>query len=102
MHFSMDVETDGSASPATDRLLVLDEPTVFLAHDEVEQLYRLIRNLVRQQPSRASVLFVSHDLDEVKTYVQNLFYGAALVVAVVFSQAARRRRLRRAAASLVK
>jgi ribose transport system ATP-binding protein len=66
MHFSMDVETDGSASPATDRLLVLDEPTVFLAHDEVEQLYRLIRNLVRQQSSRASVLFVSHDLDEVK------------------------------------
>jgi ribose transport system ATP-binding protein len=66
MHFSMDVETDGSASPATDRLLVLDEPTVFLAHDEVEQLYRLIRNLVCQQSSRASVLFVSHDLDEVK------------------------------------
>jgi len=66
MHFSMDVETDGSASLATDRLLVLDEPTVFLAHDEVEQLYRLIRNLVRQRSSRASVLFVSHDLDEVK------------------------------------
>jgi hypothetical protein len=34
--------------------------------------------------------------------VQNLFYGAALVVAVVFSQMARRRRLRRASASLVK
>lgn len=66
MHFSMDAETDGSTSPATDRLLVLDEPTVFLAHDEVEQLYQLIRNLVRQQSPRASVLFVSHDLDEVK------------------------------------
>jgi ribose transport system ATP-binding protein len=66
MHFSMDVETDGSASPAAGRLLVLDEPTVFLAHDEVERLYRLIRNLVCQQSSRASVLFVSHDLDEVK------------------------------------
>jgi ribose transport system permease protein len=37
-----------------------------------------------------------------QTYVQNLFYGAALVVAVVFSQLARRRRLRRASASLVK
>jgi ribose transport system permease protein len=36
-----------------------------------------------------------------QTYVQNLFYGAALVVAVVFSQLARRR-LRRASASFVK
>jgi ribose transport system permease protein len=37
-----------------------------------------------------------------QTYVQDLFYGGALVVAVVFSQAARRRRLRRAAGSLSK
>jgi ribose transport system permease protein len=37
-----------------------------------------------------------------QTYVQNLFYGAALVVAVVFSQAARRRRLRRAAGAVSK
>jgi ribose transport system ATP-binding protein len=66
MHFSMDVEKDGNISQARDRLLVLDEPTVFLGRDEVEQLYRLIRNLVRQQSPRASVLFVSHDLDEVK------------------------------------
>jgi ribose transport system permease protein len=34
-----------------------------------------------------------------QTYVQNLFYGAALVGAVVFSQLTRRRRLRRASAS---
>jgi ribose transport system ATP-binding protein len=66
MHFSMDVETHGAFSRATDRLLVLDEPTVFLAHDEVERLYQLIRNLVRRTSPRASVLFVSHDLDEVK------------------------------------
>jgi ribose transport system ATP-binding protein len=39
---------------------------VFLGRDEVEKLYRLIRNLVRQQAPRAGVLFVSHDLDEVK------------------------------------
>jgi ribose transport system permease protein len=37
-----------------------------------------------------------------QTYVQNLFYGGALVGAVVFSQLARRRRLRRASASLAK
>jgi ribose transport system ATP-binding protein len=66
VHFSMDVEKDGNISQADDRLLVLDEPTVFLGRGEVEQLYRLIRSLVRQQSPRASVLFVSHDLDEVK------------------------------------
>jgi ribose transport system permease protein len=37
-----------------------------------------------------------------QTYVQNLFYGAALIVAVVFSQSARRLRLRRGSASLAK
>jgi ribose transport system permease protein len=37
-----------------------------------------------------------------QTYVQNLFYGAVLVGAVVFSQLTRRRRLRRASASLVR
>jgi ribose transport system permease protein len=37
-----------------------------------------------------------------QTYVQNLFYGAALVVAVVFSQAVRRRRLRRAGGAVSK
>jgi ribose transport system ATP-binding protein len=66
MHFSIDVEKDGNISQASDRLLVLDEPTVFLGRGQVEQLYQLIRNLVRQQSPRASVLFVSHDLDEVK------------------------------------
>jgi ribose transport system ATP-binding protein len=66
VHFSMDVEKDGNICQAGDRLLVLDEPTVFLGRGEVEQLYQLIRNLVRQQSPRASVLFVSHDLDEVK------------------------------------
>jgi ribose transport system ATP-binding protein len=66
VHFSMDVKKDGSISQAGDRLLVLDEPTVFLGRGEVEELYQLIRNLVRQQSPRASVLFVSHDLDEVK------------------------------------
>jgi ribose transport system ATP-binding protein len=66
VHFSMDAGRDRSIALASDRLLVLDEPTVFLGRGEVEQLYQLIRRLVRQQSPRASVLFVSHDLDEVK------------------------------------
>lgn len=44
-------------------LLVLDEPTVFLPRDEIETLFGLIR-MVRD--SLGSVLFVSHDLEEVR------------------------------------
>jgi ribose transport system ATP-binding protein len=43
-------------------LLILDEPTVFLSQSSVEELFALIRQVVE---SAASVLFVSHDLDEV-------------------------------------
>lgn len=43
-------------------LLVLDEPTVFLPQDEVEVLFGFVRSIVA---GGASVLFVSHDLDEV-------------------------------------
>jgi ribose transport system ATP-binding protein len=42
---------------------VLDEPTVFLPRDGVEKLFRLMRELAA---SGAGVLFVSHDLDEVR------------------------------------
>src|SRR5579863_6195723 len=45
-------------------LLVLDEPTVFLPREGVEQLFRIIREIVGS--GFASVLFVSHDLDEVR------------------------------------
>lgn len=44
-------------------LLVLDEPTVFLPRADIERLFRLVRDIVDQG---ASVLFVSHDLDEVR------------------------------------
>jgi ribose transport system ATP-binding protein len=44
-------------------MLVLDEPTVFLPREEVEQLFDLMREIAA---SGASVLFVSHDIDEVK------------------------------------
>jgi ribose transport system ATP-binding protein len=46
----------------TTGLLVLDEPTVFLPREEVEQLFALMREVAA---SGASVLFVSHDIDEV-------------------------------------
>lgn len=44
-------------------VLVLDEPTPFLPRTGVEQLFRLIRQTVAEG---ASVLFVSHDIDEVR------------------------------------
>jgi ribose transport system ATP-binding protein len=43
-------------------LLILDEPTVFLPRAEVDALFTLVR---RVRDLGASVLFVSHDLDEV-------------------------------------
>lgn len=45
-------------------LLVLDEPTVFLPQAGKEQLFRILRTVVSN--GDASVLFVSHDLDEVR------------------------------------
>ena len=45
-------------------LLVLDEPTVFLPREGIEQLFALVRDVVADH---ASVLFVSHDLEEVRT-----------------------------------
>lgn len=50
--------------PGQGGLLVLDEPTVFLPRDEVTHLFALVREIVA---SGSSVLFVSHDIDEVCT-----------------------------------
>lgn len=44
-------------------LLVLDEPTVFLPKEGVERLFALVRDAAA---AGASILFVSHDLDEVR------------------------------------
>jgi ribose transport system ATP-binding protein len=43
-------------------VLVLDEPTAVLPHDEVERLYRFVREVKR---AGTSVLYVSHRMDEV-------------------------------------
>jgi ribose transport system ATP-binding protein len=56
MRASSEREGDGGG------LLVLDEPTVFLPREEVDQLFALMREVAA---SGASVLFVSHDIDEV-------------------------------------
>jgi ribose transport system ATP-binding protein len=44
-------------------ILVLDEPTVFLPRAGIDQLFALVREIAT---SGASVIFVSHDLDEVR------------------------------------
>lgn len=44
-------------------LLVLDEPTVFLPREGVDRLFALVREAAAHG---ASILFVSHDLDEVR------------------------------------
>lgn len=43
-------------------LLILDEPTPFLPRRDVDQLFRVVRTVVK---GGASVIFVSHDVDEV-------------------------------------
>jgi ribose transport system ATP-binding protein len=56
---------EGLRRSADDRptLLVLDEPTVFLPAQEVALLFNFVRQIAA---SGSSVLFVSHDLDEVR------------------------------------
>src|SRR3954469_8784560 len=44
-------------------LLVLDEPTVFLPASDRDELFAIVREIAA---TRASVLFVSHDLDEIR------------------------------------
>lgn len=44
------------------RMLVLDEPTVYLSRDRIEVLFETVRRLAAQGDS---ILFVSHRLDEV-------------------------------------
>jgi ribose transport system ATP-binding protein len=51
------------AGRAGEGILVLDEPTPFLSADDVDKLFGLIRNIKK---TGASVIIVTHDIDEVK------------------------------------
>jgi len=55
-----DLRSGGAREPG---VLVLDEPTPFLPRAGVEQLFDLVRRTVTEG---ASVIFVSHDVDEVR------------------------------------
>jgi ribose transport system ATP-binding protein len=46
------------------RLIVMDEPSAVLAHDEVANLFRVIRDLTS---SGVAVVYISHRLDEIRT-----------------------------------
>jgi ribose transport system ATP-binding protein len=45
------------------RLIVMDEPSAVLAHDEVENLFRIIRELTAQN---IAVIYISHRLEEIR------------------------------------
>ncbi|MDM9627904.1 sugar ABC transporter ATP-binding protein [Rhizobium sp. S152] len=53
---------DGDGNGNGNGLLILDEPTPFLPRKDVEQLFAVVRRVVS---AGASVIFVSHDVDEV-------------------------------------
>jgi ribose transport system ATP-binding protein len=54
---------EAADTKAGDGVLVLDEPTVFLPKREVDHLFALVREIARRG---GSVVFVSHDLTEVR------------------------------------
>ncbi|WP_259405918.1 ATP-binding cassette domain-containing protein, partial [Microbispora sp. H10830] len=45
------------------RLIIMDEPSAALAHDEVENLFRVIRDLTSQG---VAVIYISHRLEEIR------------------------------------
>ena len=59
---AFDVLRRSEAGRAGEGILVLDEPTPFLARDDVARLFGLLRSICR---TGASVILVTHDIDEV-------------------------------------
>jgi ribose transport system ATP-binding protein len=53
----------GRALSREARLLIMDEPSAVLAHDEVANLFRVIRGLTAQG---IAVIYISHRLDEIR------------------------------------
>ncbi|WP_353475108.1 sugar ABC transporter ATP-binding protein [Salipiger sp. H15] len=69
-------------------LLILDEPTPFLPQRDVEQLFGLVRTVVR---AGSSVIFVSHDVDEVMeiTDKATILRNGAVAARLTTAEAAR-------------
>ncbi|GAA4262954.1 sugar ABC transporter ATP-binding protein [Dactylosporangium darangshiense] len=53
----------GRALSREARLLIMDEPSAVLAHDEVQNLFRIVRGLTAQG---IAVIYISHRLDEIR------------------------------------
>ena len=53
----------GRALSREARLIIMDEPSAVLAHDEVANLFRVIRELTAQG---IAVIYISHRLDEIR------------------------------------
>ena len=70
-------------------LLILDEPTVFLPKEGVERLFSLVRDVAA---AGTSILFVSHDLDEVREITDRVtvLRDGALVGTVVTAETSER------------
>lgn len=64
-----DIKSNQAVADKKRGLLVLDEPTVFLPKTEVDTLFSLVREVAAEG---ISVLFVSHDLDEVMELTDRL------------------------------
>ncbi|HYO94740.1 MAG TPA: sugar ABC transporter ATP-binding protein [Polyangiaceae bacterium] len=57
------VELGRALAQAAPKLVILDEPTSALGHDDVERLFAVLRSL---QSSGLSVVYISHFLEEVR------------------------------------
>jgi ribose transport system ATP-binding protein len=57
-----EIRANTTGDGSTYGLLVLDEPTVFLPAGDRDELFSIVREIAA---TRASILFVSHDLDEI-------------------------------------
>lgn len=64
-----DIKSNQAVANSKRGLLILDEPTVFLPKAEVDTLFSLVREVASEG---ISVLFVSHDLDEVMALTDRL------------------------------
>ena len=53
----------GRALSREARLLIMDEPSAVLAHDEVDNLFRIVRGLTAQG---IAVVYISHRLEEIR------------------------------------